>query len=206
MFQPKISIFFPLILLQVSTPIDLPTMTFTSKQERPKPTTVTPPSAALKVLSTDHKVPMATNPALVSSSSAECLPVDDDDEELDQLLSLQKPVSDISGNQSISVADESSLPEKGECIQQASFKRSYFFSRTQRGSTVFWDVQFMAGTWIRGLIARSYVFSKHEATANSCLAKLCIKTVNKGGQLACSGSVKHLFFFFKKKRERKNVN
>lgn len=123
-------IFPPLIPFQVSTPVDLPTMTFTPKQEMTKATAFTPPSAALKVLSTDHKVPVATNPASVpdsqvSSSTAESPPVDDDedDEELDQLLSLQKPVLDVSGNQSPSIADEeSSVPEKGECIQQALFE------------------------------------------------------------------------------------
>ncbi|XP_044025225.1 cell death regulator Aven [Siniperca chuatsi] len=97
-------------LVQVSTPVELPSMTLTPKQEMPKVST--PPSVALKVLSTSQKAPVATNPALVSSSAAEPL-VDDVDEELDQLLSLQKPVLDVSGNQSVSVADgRSAVPQK----------------------------------------------------------------------------------------------
>ncbi len=45
----------------------------------------------------------------VSSSTAESLSVhDEDDEELEQLLSLQKPVGGVSGNQSVDVAEETS--------------------------------------------------------------------------------------------------
>lgn len=104
-------------LVQVSTPVDLPTVTLTSKQETLKTATFTPPSAAFKAPSTSQKAPVPTNPVLVSdskvSSSAAEPPLDDADEELDQLLSLQKPVSGVSGNQSISVSDEeSAVPEK----------------------------------------------------------------------------------------------
>lgn len=101
-------------LVQVSTPVELPTMTLAPKQEIPKTATFTPPSATLKVLSTNQKVPVASIPvsgsdSRVSVSAAEPQ-VDDVDEELDQLLGLEKPVS---GDQSVSVADEKSDgPEK----------------------------------------------------------------------------------------------
>lgn len=96
-------------------------MTLAPKQEKPKTATFTPPSAALKNLSTDQKVPVATNPASGSDSQVSLSttepPVGDDggDEELDQLLNLQTPVTDVSGNQSISVAgdEEIVVPEKG---------------------------------------------------------------------------------------------
>lgn len=107
-------------------------MTLAPKQEVPKTATFTPPSTALKVLSTNQKAPVATDPVSVSdsqvSSSAAEPPVDDVDEELDQLLSLQKPVLGVSGNQSVSVADEeSAVPEKGEFIQHASFELCIIF-------------------------------------------------------------------------------
>ncbi|XP_051265964.1 cell death regulator Aven [Dicentrarchus labrax] len=104
-------------LVQVSTPVELPSMTLAPKQEIPKTATLTPPPAALKVLNINQKVLTAPKPALVpdsqvSSSAAEPL-VDDVNEELDQLLSLQKPVLGVSGSQSESVADEeSAVPEK----------------------------------------------------------------------------------------------
>lgn len=105
-------------MFQVSTPVELPSMTLAPKQEKPKTATFPPPSATLKVLSNNQKVPVVSNPASgsdsrVPSSAAET-PVDDDDEELDQLLGLEKPVP---GDQSVSVADEESDgPEKGEFL------------------------------------------------------------------------------------------
>ncbi|XP_029281832.1 cell death regulator Aven [Cottoperca gobio] len=98
-------------LLQVSTPVELPTVTLTPKQEVPKIATFTPPSAALKVLCTNQKIPVATNPAPCSDSQEEDDDDDDDDEELDQLLSLHEPVSSVSGNKPVSV-EESVVPEK----------------------------------------------------------------------------------------------
>ncbi|XP_037305742.2 cell death regulator Aven [Pungitius pungitius] len=89
-------------LLQISTPLELPSVTLPVKQETAKTATFTLPSAALKIAS-------SSNPP-VSSSAAE--PPVDDDEELDQLLSLQKPVWDESGSQSVSVADESAVPKR----------------------------------------------------------------------------------------------
>uniref|UniRef100_A0A3B5AJP9 Apoptosis and caspase activation inhibitor n=1 Tax=Stegastes partitus TaxID=144197 RepID=A0A3B5AJP9_9TELE len=103
-------------LLQVSTPVELPAMTLAPKQEMPKTSTFTPPSAAFKSLSTKNKVPAAANPALASdlqvSSVAAQPPLDDgDDEELDQLLSLQKPVSG-------GADEETAVPEKEEKMKE----------------------------------------------------------------------------------------
>ncbi|KAM6992154.1 cell death regulator Aven isoform 2-T2 [Tautogolabrus adspersus] len=104
-------------LLLVSTPVELPTVTIAQKQETPK-ATIPPSSAALKVRSTNQKVTAATNPASgsgckVSSNAAKPPQVDDADEELDQLLSLQKPVEVFSENQTIRVEDEErAAPEK----------------------------------------------------------------------------------------------
>uniref|UniRef100_A0A3Q0RVQ2 Apoptosis, caspase activation inhibitor n=1 Tax=Amphilophus citrinellus TaxID=61819 RepID=A0A3Q0RVQ2_AMPCI len=72
---------------------------------------------SLKSLSSNKKVPMAANPvrgsgSQPSSAAAEPL-VDDADEELDELLSLQKPASGVGENQSVSGADmESTVTEK----------------------------------------------------------------------------------------------
>ncbi|XP_063757745.1 cell death regulator Aven isoform X2 [Eleginops maclovinus] len=95
-------------LLQVSTPVELPTMTLPHKKEIPRISTFTPPPAALKVPCSDQKVPVATNPATGSHSQVPSLVEDDGDEELDQLLSLQKPVP---GNQSVNVG-ERTVPER----------------------------------------------------------------------------------------------
>lgn len=92
-------------LVQVLTPVQLPTMTLATKQEISKTTTFTPPSAL--------KVPVDKNPvsdSQVSLRPAEP-PADDVDEELDQLLSLQKPVLGVSGNQSVT-DEETAVPEK----------------------------------------------------------------------------------------------
>ncbi|XP_041660991.1 cell death regulator Aven [Cheilinus undulatus] len=104
-------------LLQVSTPVELPTVTFTQKQEKPKAATFTPPSTALKV-NTSQRVAIATNPASgskVSSKAAESVPVDDADEELDELLGLQKPVQAVTGNQTVGEAEEEAAAPKRAC-------------------------------------------------------------------------------------------
>ncbi len=104
----------PLFLFQVSTPVELPTLTLTPKQEMLKTASSTPPCTAPEVLSSNQKASMQTDTASVSgsqvsSSTAESLSVhDEDDEELEQLLSLQKPVGGVSGNQSVDVAEETS--------------------------------------------------------------------------------------------------
>ncbi|KAF0023701.1 hypothetical protein F2P81_024331 [Scophthalmus maximus] len=87
-------------LVQVFTPVELPTMKPATKQETPKMSTFTPASATFQGLDPKQKVPASTSPV-------------DDDEELDQLLSLQKPVLDVSGDQTDVVTEEESAgPEK----------------------------------------------------------------------------------------------
>lgn len=110
----------PSCVFQVSTPVDLPSMTFMAKKKT-EATPLTSPSAAVTVLTTEHDVPAAMSPMLASNSqvsrnTAESLLVEEeDDEALDQLLSLQKPVFDVLGNQSIiGAAEQSSLPVKGK--------------------------------------------------------------------------------------------
>lgn len=107
------------ILFQVSTPVDLPTMTITPKQDVAKATAFTPPSTPFKVFSADRRGPAAANPASAPDlqGTANSPRMDEDEDELDQLLGLQKPVSDVTANQPGSVADEeSSAPEKGKGI------------------------------------------------------------------------------------------
>lgn len=79
-----------LFLFQVSTPAELPAVSLTPKPEVPKTNPFTPPSAAFKAPDTHQNPPTAAAEASdIKVSSVE----DDGDEELDQLLSLQKPVS-----------------------------------------------------------------------------------------------------------------
>ncbi|XP_074541850.1 cell death regulator Aven [Halichoeres trimaculatus] len=96
-------------LLQVSTPVELPTVTLSQKQEKPKASTFTPPS----ILSANHKP--ATADANPSSHSAESVPQQDVDEELDQLLSLQKPVQADSGDQGVCASEEESAAPERVC-------------------------------------------------------------------------------------------
>ncbi|XP_022593696.1 cell death regulator Aven [Seriola dumerili] len=102
-------------LVQVLTPVELPTVSPAPKQEMSKTSTFTPPSTTFKGLSINQKVPVATNP--VSTSNASKLPEDDGDEELDQLLSLEKPVSGVVGNQSASVTDEERVSPEEVCAE-----------------------------------------------------------------------------------------
>lgn len=107
------------LMFQVSPPVELPTLTLVPKHEVLKTSTFTAPSPTMKSLSTNQKVPVATNPvsgsdSQVPSKAAAALLVDDGDEELDQLLSLQKPVTSALENQS--AADENAVPEKGDYI------------------------------------------------------------------------------------------
>ncbi|KAM3603167.1 uncharacterized protein V6R79_017663 [Siganus canaliculatus] len=102
-------------LVQVSTPVELPVMSLKPKQETPKPALSAPP------------VPEAASPALLSEprllpGTLKSAPLnDDDDEELDRLLGLQKAVSGESGNQPVSVAAADEAPEKVcEEVKQAA--------------------------------------------------------------------------------------
>uniref|UniRef100_A0A3Q4GFW9 Apoptosis, caspase activation inhibitor n=1 Tax=Neolamprologus brichardi TaxID=32507 RepID=A0A3Q4GFW9_NEOBR len=95
-------------LIQVSAPVELPSMTLAPKQEVPKMSKFTPPSTASKSLSISQKVPVDANPVggsgsqLSSSAAATETLVDDADEELDKLLNLQKPASGDVGNEPVS--------------------------------------------------------------------------------------------------------
>uniref|UniRef100_A0A1A7W728 Apoptosis, caspase activation inhibitor n=1 Tax=Iconisemion striatum TaxID=60296 RepID=A0A1A7W728_9TELE len=84
-------------LVQVSAPADLPAFSLAPKQEVPKTTSFTPPSTAFRGLSTTEKPSAKLSGSLVSSVAAD----EDDDEELDQLLCLQNPVSDVEGHQPV---------------------------------------------------------------------------------------------------------
>ncbi|XP_037541852.1 cell death regulator Aven [Nematolebias whitei] len=93
-------------LVQVSTPVNLPAVSLTPQQEVSKTSTFTPPSRAFKALGTNQ------NPSSASTSISSV--VDDGDEELDQLLGLQKPVSE---QQPVSPQEEASphkVPEAEE--------------------------------------------------------------------------------------------
>ncbi|KAM9355380.1 cell death regulator Aven isoform 1-T3 [Pholidichthys leucotaenia] len=86
-------------LVQVSAPAELPSMTFPSKQEVPKTSKFTPPPA----------ISVAPHPAMslnLCLSSAAVKPPEDDYDELDELLSLQKPVPGAAGNEPVSAAYE----------------------------------------------------------------------------------------------------
>ncbi|XP_035472653.2 cell death regulator Aven [Scophthalmus maximus] len=91
-------------LVQVFTPVELPTMKPATKQETPKMSTFTPASATFQGLDPKQKVPASTSPV-------------DDDEELDQLLSLQKPVLDVSGDQTDVVTEEESAGPEKACAE-----------------------------------------------------------------------------------------
>uniref|UniRef100_A0A3P9B4Q3 Apoptosis, caspase activation inhibitor n=1 Tax=Maylandia zebra TaxID=106582 RepID=A0A3P9B4Q3_9CICH len=124
-------------LIQASvTPVELPSMTLAPKQEVPKMSKFTPPSTASKSLSISQKVPVDANPVggsgsqLSSSAAATETLVDDADEELDNLLNLQKPVSGDVGNEPVSeekmmevmkdkdIAPPQSAPSKQEMTEE----------------------------------------------------------------------------------------
>lgn len=97
-------------MVQVSTPVELPAVSLAPKQEVPK---FPPPSAAFKGLSTSQKPAVGLNSQV--SSVAVKPEEEEDDEELDELLGLQKPGSDDAGHQLIcSLNEERRSPEKGE--------------------------------------------------------------------------------------------
>ncbi|XP_047430402.1 cell death regulator Aven [Mugil cephalus] len=110
-------------LVQVSTPVELPSVTLVPKQEVPKTSKIVPPPASFKSLSTNQNAPVAAGGSPVRSepqvspgaAAAAVPPVDDGDDELDQLLSLQKPVSGVTGSQSVvGVEEERDAPQE-EC-------------------------------------------------------------------------------------------
>ncbi|XP_014863972.1 PREDICTED: cell death regulator Aven isoform X1 [Poecilia mexicana] len=95
-------------LVQVSAPAELPAVSLTPKQEVPK---FPPLSAAFKGLGTGQKPAVGLNSQV---SSVAVKPEEEGDEELDELLGLQKPGSDDAGHQlSCSPNEERRSPEKG---------------------------------------------------------------------------------------------
>ncbi|KAM4600322.1 cell death regulator Aven isoform 2-T2 [Polymixia lowei] len=99
-------------LVQVSTPVELPAMTIAPKQDTAKTAIIfTPPASALKGLNTSLGDSLATGPASGPAPQVSSSPtkpkVDNVDEELDQLLGLQKPVLDV--NKPPSVAEEEAV-------------------------------------------------------------------------------------------------
>ncbi|XP_051909618.1 cell death regulator Aven [Hippocampus zosterae] len=91
-------------LIQVSTPVNLPTMTLAPKQETPSftPSSVLPKDPGIdlnltktlsRTASSDFQAPSRTVP----------LSLEDVDEELDQLLTLAKPLCPVSGGHSVNV-------------------------------------------------------------------------------------------------------
>ncbi|XP_057679377.1 cell death regulator Aven [Corythoichthys intestinalis] len=102
-------------LVQVSTPVNLPAIIAAPKQEMPKLSSFTSPSVASKVPSTTPNITKTLSLAASSDfqppSSAVTPSTDDVDEELDQLLTLAKPLCPISRGQSVSVESTGVLKE-----------------------------------------------------------------------------------------------
>lgn len=106
-------------MFQVSIPVELPTQ-LTLKPELSKTTAFSPPSTTAKASSALQTVAVPPKPLLAISPKAAESPGDDIDEELDQLLSLQKPVSAL-GNQFQDTLDEEQCEsEKGEWTKTAA--------------------------------------------------------------------------------------
>lgn len=100
-------------LIQVSIPVELPTQ-LTLKPELSKTTAFSPPSTTAKASSALQTVAVPPKPLLAISPKAAESPGDDIDEELDQLLSLQKPVSAL-GNQFQDTLDEEQCESEKVC-------------------------------------------------------------------------------------------
>ncbi|XP_061561147.1 cell death regulator Aven [Phycodurus eques] len=102
-------------LVQVSTPVNLPTMTLAPQQEKPKLSSFTPPSLASKdpstALNTTKTLSLAASADFQAPSSAVMPSADDVDEELDQLLTLAKPLCPVSGGQPVNVESTAVLKE-----------------------------------------------------------------------------------------------
>ncbi|XP_069564570.1 cell death regulator Aven [Brachyistius frenatus] len=96
-------------LVQVSTPAVMPATTLAAKQEVPKTSKFTPPSAAFKNLDREAAAAEPGSDPRAPPGAAEP-PDGDADDELDRLLGLQKPAS---GNRSAGGAgEESAAPEE----------------------------------------------------------------------------------------------
>ncbi|XP_029966320.1 cell death regulator Aven [Salarias fasciatus] len=99
-------------LVQVSTPAELPAMPLAPKPDVPKASRFTPPVTAFRNLSTDQTVPEVLGSQVPSAAAQE----EDADEELEQLLALQKPLSHDAQEQTDSGADrDDAAPETTSC-------------------------------------------------------------------------------------------
>ncbi|XP_072218508.1 cell death regulator Aven isoform X2 [Leuresthes tenuis] len=101
-------------LVQVSTPVELPVVILTPKQEVAKTSKFTPSSTAARSPSINQKYPVVGSDSQVTSVAAEPV-VDDGDDELDQLLNLQNPDSRVAGNQVVRCADNESPASEQAC-------------------------------------------------------------------------------------------
>ncbi|XP_077408303.1 cell death regulator Aven [Vanacampus margaritifer] len=92
-------------LVQLSTPVNLPTLALAPKQERPKLSSFSPSSAPSKdpALNPAEALSPSASSDFRAPSSAVTSPADDVDEELDQLLTLAKPLCPVSGGPSVNV-------------------------------------------------------------------------------------------------------
>ncbi|KAM6915041.1 cell death regulator Aven [Xenentodon cancila] len=112
-------------LVQVSTPVELPAVTIAPKQETAKTSKYTPPPSAFRSVATDQASVAAapgSDPDARGSRVAAEPAVDDGDEELDQLLGLQKPVSGaadqpVSGGRKENAASEQVSEVKEEEVK-----------------------------------------------------------------------------------------
>nr|XP_057913856.1 cell death regulator Aven isoform X2 [Doryrhamphus excisus] len=113
-------------LLQVSTPAELPPMT--SKQETPKVAAFTPPPTASEIPNKNNNNPNISRSLSLSASSdfqgpsgaaVAAPPADDVDEDLDQLLTLAKPVCDVSGGKSDSTESATALQKECDTVTEA---------------------------------------------------------------------------------------
>ncbi|XP_037100574.1 cell death regulator Aven [Syngnathus acus] len=89
-------------LVQVSTPVNSPTTTLASKQETAKLPSLTPSAVPSKDPST-KTLGFVASSDLQAPSSVVTASADELDDELDQLLTLAKPLNPVSGDQSVNV-------------------------------------------------------------------------------------------------------
>ena len=106
---------------QVSTPLELPAATVPTKQD---PVVFTAPIPAAKGPDTSPRLSLAASlpiasPPQVTRASANLLPADDADAELDLLLGLDKPDPGATGSQPAETSDKHVVQEGGLILQMA---------------------------------------------------------------------------------------
>lgn len=105
-------------LVQISTPVELPVMTAVPKQTLGSTGTLRPPNLAPKgsgsSLGLSSASPPVSGAAPLGSSSTATPLVEDMDEELDQLLCLQSPVSEPAGTSPGRAQEEKEKEEEEE--------------------------------------------------------------------------------------------